>query len=156
MGNLLPFVTMERLIGKTADYEIVKTSAKEGFYYSDGNFKYIPPGWAKIKDRWYPLGYKVVTLDNKSLGLRKNPTIYTYEVGGWMIMPKDELIIEDIDEGGIFSGASLSSARKTQQYCRERQKDPFETKIFYAAIYRPFLANGYKVKSQGIMLLKLL
>lgn len=146
---------MERLnVNESPDYKIVKTPARIGFRYSDGNFEYFPPGWVGVENTVYPLGYKVVTLDNKSLGLRRNPTIYSYEIGEWKIMPEDQLITEDIDEGGIFSGASLSAARKTQQYCRERKVNPFETRIYYAAILKPFLANGYKVKSQGIMLLE--
>ncbi len=146
---------MERLIHTgNFNYEIVKTSKKDRFEYSIGGFKYTPPGWVKIERNWYPLGYKVVTLDNKSLGLRKNPTIYTYDIGKWKIMSEEEVIRDDVDVGGIFSGASLASARKTQKYCLERQKDPFETQIFFAAVYKPFLANGYKVKSQGIMLLE--
>lgn len=146
---------MERVDRKPdSNYEIIKTSAKDGYYYSIGGFKYTPPGWVRVENKWFPLGYKVVTQENQSLGLRRNPTIYTYKVGEWNIMPTDQIIRGDVDEGGIFSGASLASARKTQKYCLERQIDPFETRIFFAAIYKPFLANGYKVKSQGIMLLE--
>ncbi|QQG41839.1 MAG: hypothetical protein HYV90_00805 [Candidatus Woesebacteria bacterium] len=146
---------MERLTHSgNFNYEIIKTSKKDRFEYSIGDFKYTPPGWVKIEKMWFPLGYKVVTQKNQSLGLRRNPTIYTYKIGEWNIMPDDQIIGDDVDEGGIFSGASLASARKTQKYCLERQKDPFETRIFFAAVYKPFLANGYKVKSQGIMLLE--
>ncbi len=137
-----------------SNYEIIKTTAKDGYYYFIDGFRYTPPGWVKVEKIWFPLGYKVVTLENRSLGLRRNPTIYTYNIGKWNIMPTDQIIRDGVDEGGIFSGASLASARKTQKYCLERPKNPFETKIFFAAVYKPFLANDYKVKSQGIMLLE--
>lgn len=143
---------MEKLSTKhQLNFEVVKT---RDFVYSHNDFEYTPPGWIKLESRWYPLGYKVVTLDNKSLGLRKNPTIFEYPLGIWVYEDKDILIPKRTDYGGIWSGASLSSARKTREYCRTRRKDPFETKIYLAAIKNPIYANSYGVKSQGIMILK--
>lgn len=140
---------MERITQKV-NYEIIKT---KDFIYFKRDFEYIPPGWIKIDDQWYPLGYRVTTLDNKSLGLRKNPTIFKYNIGEWVVENKT-LIHKRTDNGGIWSGASLSSARKTQSYCANRKENPFETKIFYAALYNPIYANGYGVKSEKLMILE--
>jgi hypothetical protein len=133
---------MERFIVKTRD-----------FVYYKNNFEYIPPGWVQINNKWYPLGYRVTTMDNKSLGLRENPTIFKYNIGEW-VTESNTLIAERTDNGGIWSGASLSSARKTQSYCLNRKENPFETKIFYAALYNPIFANGYGVKSEALMILE--
>lgn len=140
---------MERLLPKLS-YEIVKT---RDFIYFKNNFEYTPPGWVRLDDKWYPLGFRVTTMDNKSLGLRKNPTIFKYNIGEW-VTESSALIAERTDNGGIWSGASLSSARKTQSYCLNRNEYPFETKIFYAALYNPIFANNYGVKSKSLMILE--
>ncbi len=143
---------MER-IGTDQSYEILKTKKSDGYYYSHRGFEYPPPGWIKLEDKWFPMGYRVTTLDLKSLGLRNNPTIYTYTLGEW-VTEENKLIARRTDNGGIWSGASLSSARKTQSYCLDRKENPFETRIFYAALYNPIFANGYGVKSQGLMIVE--
>ena len=143
---------MERL-SPNSEYKILKTSKKEGYYYSHRKFEYSPPGWIELDGEWFPMGYRVTTTDLKSLGLRKNPTIYTYSFGEW-VMEENPLIARRTDNGGIWSGASLSSARKTQSYCLNRKENPFETRIFYAALYNPIFANGYGVKSQGLMIVE--
>lgn len=145
---------MERLETKEKWFEIVKTSKRDGFYYSDGNFEYTPPGWVKIEERWYPLGYRLVRPDLTSLRLKRNPTPLQYYIGKWVKLPKNELVAEMVDIGGIFSGAGLGEARKTEASCLSRQKDPFQPLFFYAALYRPIAANSYAVKSQGLMLLE--
>jgi hypothetical protein len=131
------------------NYEIVKTRE---YSYFKNNFEYTPPGWVNLDHKWYPLGFRVTTMDNKSLGLRNNPTIFTYSKGNWVLETKP-LISERTDNGGIWSGASLSSAHKTQSYCLNRKENPFETKIYYAALYNPIFANSYGVKSEGLMIL---
>lgn len=140
---------MERLKPKI-NYEIIKT---KDFVYYKNDFEYTPPGWIKTEGHWYPLGYRVTTLDNESLGLRKNPTIFKYNIGEW-VMENNILIPERTDNGGVWSGASLSSARKTQSYCLNRKEKPFETRIYYAALYNPIFANSYGVKSEGLMILE--
>ena len=140
---------MERLASKL-NYEILKT--KEFIYYKS-DFEYIPPGWIKLNNQWYPLGFRVTTLENESLGLRKNPTIFKYDIGRW-VTETNILIAERTDNGGIWSGASLSSARKTQSYCLNRKENPFKTKIYYSALYNPIYANSYGVKSEGLMILE--
>ncbi len=70
------------------------------------------------------------------------------------MLSKKELIAQMVDRGGIFSSPSLSAARKTEQSCLTRMNDPFQPRIFYAALYNPIAANGYGVKSQGLMLLE--
>lgn len=70
------------------------------------------------------------------------------------MLSKKELIAQMVDGGGIFSSASLGAAGKTEYSCLTRMKEPFQPKIFYAALYNPIAANSYGVKSQGIMLLE--
>lgn len=142
---------MERLRPKL-NFEVVKT---RDFVYYKNNFVYTPPGWARLDNTWYPLGFRVTTLDNRSLGLRNNPTIFEYNIGEWVV-ENNPLIAQRTDNGGIWSGSSLSSARKTQSYCLNRKDNPFETKIFYAALYNPIYANSYGVKSEGLMILEAL
>ncbi len=133
------------------NYEIIKNN--KDYYYANRGFEYTPPGWVEIENVLHPLGYKVVTLDLKSLGLRKNPTIIAYPLHEWILEPNN-LIKSAEDSGGIWSGASLASARKTQKYCLDKEKNPFLTRVFYAAIYNPVFANDYRVKSQGLMVLE--
>jgi len=39
----------------------------------------------------YNAGFRVVTKDMKSLGLRKNPNSITYPINEWLYLPEDEL-----------------------------------------------------------------
>lgn len=141
---------MERL-SHAPKYEILKT---RDFVYYKNNFEYTPPGWVNLDGMWYPMGYRLVRQDLSSLKLRNNPTPLQYKIGEWVMLPKNELIAQMVDRGGIFSSASRSSSRKTEQSCQTRMKEPFNPRIFYAALYNPIAANSYAVKSQGLMLLE--
>lgn len=46
--------------------------------------------------------FKVVTTDLKSLGLRKNPHIYTYTIGKWKYEDKKRIDRTNKDDGGIW------------------------------------------------------
>lgn len=105
-----------------------------------------------VNDERYPAGYKVVTTENRSLGLRKNPTPLHFPVGVWVKMNKSELIFSKEDAGGIWSALEKSGAKTLQKYMMAQYGRP--TKIYLAALFNPIYANSYRVKSQGVMLLE--
>jgi hypothetical protein len=142
---------MERLPNSNG-YEIVKTTKRDGYVYSDGNFEYTPPGWVKISCRWYPLGYRVTTLDNKSLGLAGNTDILTYKLNGWVGIRKKDLIPGIQSRGGVWTAIDRSGAWDLERHCRERWN--MRTKTFLAAVRNPVGATSYRIKSQAIMLLE--
>ena len=130
---------MERILTKEYDY-------------IDGRFEYTPPGWAEIESRWYPLGFKVVTDSLMSLGLRKNPTPLLFPPNEWVKIKRDELIFSNADAGGIWSALKKSGAVTLRKYMFDQYGR--ETNIYLTALFNPVYANGYRVKSQGVMLLE--
>lgn len=122
------------------------------FYYSDGKFEYTPPGWTKVKNLWYPLGFKVVTNENISLGLRKNPTPLYFPIHEWVKIKKEDLIFSNDDAGGIWSALKRSGADTLKKYMMDQYNKP--TTIYLTALFNPVFANSYRVKSQGVMLLE--
>lgn len=122
------------------------------FNYYDESFEYTPPGWTKIDNLWRPLGYKVVTLDNMSLGLRKNPTPLHFPECEWVKIKKEDLIPSKEDAGGIWSALQKSGAVTLRKYMMDQYGR--NTKIYLTALLNPVFANSYRVKSQGVMLLE--
>ena len=122
------------------------------FSYFDGNFEYTPPGWIKIANIWHPLGYKVVTGDGMSLGLRHNPTPLHFPVNEWVKMRKEDLISSKEDAGGIWSALKKSDAITLKKYMLSQYGE--RAKIYLTALFNPIFANNYRVKSQGVMLLE--
>lgn len=122
--------------------------------------KFNPCGWIKIKNElfpktyceFFPLGYKVVTEDMKSLGLRKNPNIMTFPVGEWVVLPDKETKVGKEDQGGIWTALEKGSITTLKNYMLE--KYGVKTRAFLTAMYRPVYANSYRIKSQGVMLLE--
>lgn len=105
-----------------------------------------------INDEWYPAGFKVVTAENCSLGLRKNPTPLHFPEGVWVKIDRAELIFSSEDAGGIWSARKRSGAETLKRYMLEQYDRP--TKVYLAALFNPIFANSYRVKSQGVMLLE--
>ena len=142
--------------------ELVGQSSVETFIYPR-NFKekvsfvsseceFQPCGWAKIEDEFFPLGYKVVTQELKSLGLRRNPNIMTFPVGEWVRQPEEKVVIGKEDFGGIWTALNKGSIATLQNYMLE--KYDIKTRAFLTAMYRPLYANSYRIKSAGVMLLE--
>lgn len=145
---------MERIFENSErQIEAYKTPRREGYYYSDGKFEYTPVGWAKIVDRWYPLGYRVTTLDNKSLGLDHNTNILTYKLFEWVGIDKKDLVADIHGRGGPWTAINLSDARTLRTHCLTRTDYKLRTRIYLAAVKNPVFATSYRVKSQAIMLL---
>ena len=120
-------------------------------YVSD-ECKFIPCGWAKIEGEFFPLGYKVVTMDLKSLGLRKNPNIMTFPIGEWVTLAEEEVLVGNSDEGGIWSALRKGSIKTLKNYMMSEYG--VNTRAFLTAMCRPVYANSYRIKSQGVMLIE--
>jgi hypothetical protein len=125
---------------------------KDKVLFQNIHCEFSPVGWTVIDDNFYPLGYKVVTGDLKSLGLRKNPNIMEFPTGQWVRLPENLTVPGDSDFGGIWSALRKSSIKKLQKHCLETHG--VETRAFLVAIDNPMYANSYRIKSQGVMLLE--
>jgi hypothetical protein len=127
-------------------------------HFVSNECEYTPVGWTKIDDGWYPLAYKVVRTNLTSLGLRTNPNTMTFPIGEWVMLPDDKVTVGNTHWsgwGGIWSALRIGSAKTIHDYCLYEKKDEkFNTRTFLTAIYRPLFANGYRLKSQGVMLLE--
>ena len=122
------------------------------FIFFNKHVEYCPPGWTNVNGVWYPLGFKVVDVKNRSLGLRNNPNIMTFFPNVFVELPKNQTAEGSDDWGGIWSALSRSGAKTLQKHCMETWG--METKLYIAALSNPLYANSYRVKSQGIMLLE--
>jgi len=142
--------------------EFIQTAPVETFVYPR-NFKdkqifsseeceFTPCGWAKIEGEFFPLGYKVVTIELKSLGLRNNPNIMTFPIGEWVKQPSDNVIAGKADFGGIWTALSRGSIATLKNYMLE--KYDIKTRAFLTAMEKPLYANSYRIKSAGVMLLE--
>jgi len=141
--------------------ELIAKSSVETFIYPR-NFKekvpfvsseceFTPSGWAKIEDEFFPLSYKVVTTDLKSLGLRQNPNIMTFPVGEWVVLPDDQVVANKDDWGGIWTALRVGSIKTIRNYMMDTYGT--ETRAFLTVMKRPVFLTSYRIKSQGVMLL---
>lgn len=132
----------------------------EKIIFENDKCKFTPCGWIKIENdvfpkkycEFFPLGYKVVTEDMKSLGLRKNPNIMTFPINEWVVLPDEEIKAGEDDWGGIWTALRKGSIKTLQNYCLEKYQ--MKTRAFLTAMYQPVFANSYRIKSQGVMLLE--
>lgn len=126
---------------------------KNPFVSSECEFQ--PCGWAKIDGEFFPLGYKVVDENLRSLGLRNNPNIMTFLIGEWIKLPDDQVTVGNTHWsgwGGIWTAREKGSVATLKNYMIEQYG--VETKGFLTAVFRPVFANSYRIKSQGVMLLE--
>jgi hypothetical protein len=105
-----------------------------------------------LDDIVYPLGYKVVTAEMKSLGLRRNPNILTYPLDEWYILPPDQIEEGKGDWGGIWVVRQLGKARQLQFYMAN--KHDVDTRMFRAALRDVLYCNSYRIKTSGIYLIE--
>jgi hypothetical protein len=101
-----------------------------------------------LDGRVYSLGFKVVTEDLESLGLRRNPHILQYPVCEWYFLPQDNIRKGPDDFGGIWVARTLSGARGLRRYMQKQYSQ--NTRIFRAALDEILYANDYRVKTNGI------
>ena len=93
--------------------------------------------------------YKVVTENNKSLGLRKNPNVMKFPVGKWVNDPNP--IEGKQDVGGIWCCEKLSSARTLKKYYENRYG---KARIYVSEIDKVLFQNSYRTKTNRIKLIK--
>ena len=101
-----------------------------------------------LDDVVFPLGYRVVTLDLKSLGLRNNPHILQYPINEWFFLAEDQVKSGVDDWGGIWVARTMGRANGIMNYMK-KQYDR-DTRLFYAALDEILFANNYRIKTNGI------
>jgi hypothetical protein len=129
----------------------IPKKANHRLIYTNEHCEFTPVGWVMTEFGWMPLGYKVVTTELKSLGLRNNPTPMEFPVAEWVFEEKD-LQCGDKDFGGIWTAQREGSIKTLKKHCWSTWE--METRGFLTAIYNPVFSNSYRIKSQGVMLLK--
>ena len=90
--------------------------------------------------------FKVTTSDQKSLGLRNNPTILTYPTGRWVNSP----IVKEgkSDDGGIWVATSLSNAKRLKKYMFEHHGKL--CRIYSVIIGRILFETSYRIKTDKV------
>jgi hypothetical protein len=109
-------------------------------------------GTVDIEGQPYFCGFKVVTLENASLGLRRNPDILVYPLKEWFFLPEEKVAEGPKDPGGIWLARTLSGARALKKYML--QKHQTETRIFHSAVDEILYCNSYRLKTNGILLIE--
>ena len=103
-----------------------------------------------IEGNSYNIGYKVVTLNMKSLGLRKNPNILEFKLDEWYILSDFYIKEGKGDWGGIWVARTLSNATSLQKYMKKQYNQ--ETRLFKTALDDILFVNSYRIKTKGVML----
>ena len=104
-----------------------------------------------LNGKTYPLGYKVVTGDLKSLGLRRNPNIIAYSINEWYYLLENQTKNGPDDWGGIWVARTLSNAKKLKKYYEKNHLK--SARVFKAALDEILYFNSYRIKTNGIVML---
>lgn len=103
----------------------------------------------QIEDEYYPMGYRVVTEDLRSLGLRENPNILQYPIGEWFCLPSEDVVWGEDDWGGIWLARTEGKAWEYREYMREKHAK--ETRVFKAAMGQILYCNSSgRIKTDAI------
>jgi hypothetical protein len=94
------------------------------------------------------IGYKVVTQEIRSLGLKHNKNILTFPVDKWIYLPEDMIEASSKDFGGIWAARTLGNAKKLKEYMLKKYST--KTRIFIAALDEILYFNSYRIKTNGI------
>lgn len=99
--------------------------------------------------------YKVVTHDMKSLGLRRNPNIMTFELGKWKKENLKNIDRSSNDFGGIWVARSLSGAKSLVKYLKKKaikENKPYlnNCRLFEVEIGEVLYENSYRVKTDKV------
>ncbi len=100
----------------------------------------------------YNSGYKVVTENLESLGLRKNPNIIKYTINEWYNLSEEQIEKGNGDWGGIWVCRILGGARKIKKYMKDKYGK--DTIIFKTGIDEILFYNNYRIKTNGVILLE--
>ena len=93
--------------------------------------------------------YKVVTANNESLGLRKNPNIMWFRMGEWFCDPV--MKADNSNDGGIWCCTKLSAARALKKYFEKRYG---KARIYECEIGIVLYENSYRTKTNRVKLIK--
>jgi hypothetical protein len=104
----------------------------------------------ELEGEIYPMGYRVVTEDMESLGLRENPNIIKYPIGEWFVLPSEEVEEWIGDWGGIWLARTPSKAKEYKRYMKE--KHGTQAKVFKAAIGEILFCNSGRIKTDAIFI----
>ena len=105
-----------------------------------------------IEGKEYVVGYKVVTEDMRSLGLRNNPNILTFRQGRWVDLSPDKIVPGKADYGGIWLAVSRGNANRLKTYMGETYEE--HTRIFRTITRDVLFHNNYRMKTSGVKLLE--
>lgn len=98
-------------------------------------------------------GFRVVTPEMKSLGLRRNPNILTYpETGEIFRLPKDWIKEGKQDWGGIWITKTFSRAKYLVRLMAE-EHNTNGCRIFIAKLGTVLYENDYRIKTNSVQFL---
>lgn len=126
---------------------------RERLVFENEFCSFKPVGFARLNGIWFPLAYKVVTENLESLGLKDNPTIMTFPVCRWVNLDDAEVVPGlETDVGGIFTALRKGRIKDLKSHCWDTWE--MKSRGFLVAINNPVGNNDYRLKSQGVKLLK--
>jgi len=103
-----------------------------------------------LEGKIYNAGFRVVTTEMKSLGLRRNPNILKYPINEWYYLSEKQIISGPEDFGGIWVTRNLHDAKKLVKYMDEKYN--VSTRLFEVAFDKILYSNSYRIKTNGIYL----
>jgi len=107
-----------------------------------------------IDGKDYNLGYRVTTLDMKSLGFKNNPYIHQYPMNEWYFLPEENLVPGEDDWGGIWVARTMSKGKGTVYDAYRRKTNPMKTRFFKALFDEVLYVNSYRIKTNGICIIE--
>jgi len=104
----------------------------------------------QLQDGKY-VGYRVTTMDNSSLGLRRNPFILQYPVKEWYKLPESWLVEGAGDFGGIWLSRTPSRARHLVNYIWNTYNR--QSRVYLSNIDEILFCNANRIKTNGIYMI---
>lgn len=94
------------------------------------------------------IGFKVVTHDMESLGLRGNPNILTFDLDE--IVQVETIIKGKSDFGGIWAARTLGHANALKKYMKQKHNE--DARIFKATLGEILYINDRSIKTDRVQL----
>lgn len=125
--------------------------------FKNENCSFRPFATTTIGGESFPVGYKVVTQDRLSLGLRGNVGGFTpdewrilrYDAEKWTELPDHLLVASRVDWGGIWAARTPGNARALWKYY-EVKRDYGPARILVCAMKGLLFAKPDRVKCRGV------
>jgi len=96
------------------------------------------------------VGYKVVTSDLESLGLRKNPNIMKFSPGEWVRLDRSQTQEGKGDWGGIWVAKTKGGAKVLVKYMKEKHQ--VDCRVFMTTLGIVLFENSYRIKTDAVLL----